>query len=451
MNIAFALLLQVVLIALNAVFACAEIAIISINEAKVEKMAEEGKKKAKRLLKLKSDPAKFLATIQVAITLAGFLGSAFAAENFSEPIVKLLVDAGIATKSTEEIFDTVAVIVITLILSYFTLIFGELVPKRIAMKKTEKIALGLTGFLTTISKVFRPIVALLTLSTNGILRLCGVNPDENEEEVSEEDIRLMVETGSEQGSIDEQEQMMIQNVFEFDDLCVRDFATHRMDVVALSQGDSIEKWDEIIRETFHSYFPICNDGVDDIVGVLNAKAYLRLEDKSLENVMEKAVKKAYFVPENLKADVLFKQMKETRHTFAVVLDEYGGVMGVVTIKDVIEQIVGDFNAPENEEEVAEEVKEIVGLGDDKWQVVGAALITDVNEALDVNLPIEDYDTIGGLVLGTYGSIPADGTTFEIDVENVHFVVDEITDHRIEKMTLTVDRTTEEVEEDKEDD
>lgn len=440
MNIILALLLQVVLIALNAVFACAEIAIISINEAKLEKMAEEGNKKAKKLLKLKSDPAKFLATIQVAITLAGFLGSAFAAENFSDPIVNLLLKAGIATAATAELFETAAVIVITLILSYFTLIFGELVPKRVAMKKTESIALGLAGFLTAISKFFRLIVWMLTVSTNGVLRLFGINPAEEEEEVSEEDIRLMVETGSEQGAIDEQEQIMIQNVFEFDDLCVSDFATHRMDVIALSDEDGIEKWDEIIRETYHSCFPIYSESVDNIVGVLNSKAYLRLEEKSLENVMEKAVKPAYFVPANLKADVLFKQMKETKNNFAVVLDEYGGVMGIVTIKDILEQIVGDFNTTDDDGEPVVETDDFVMIAEDVWELPGALFIDEVNERLDVKLPTDEYDTVGGLVFGAYGSVPVDGTTFELDIENVHFEVTQICEHRIEKMKLTVDRT-----------
>jgi len=451
MNIVIALLLQVVLIALNAVFACAEIAIISTNEAKLEKMSEEGNKKAKRLLKLKSDPAKFLATIQVAITLAGFLGSAFAAENFSDPIVDLLLKAGIATKATAELFETAAVIVITLVLSYFTLIFGELVPKRIAMKKTESIALGLVGILTTISKLFRPVVWMLTVSTNGVLRLFGVSPTQDEEEVSEEDIRLMVETGSEQGSIDEQEQIMIQNVFEFDDLCVCDFATHRMDVVALSKDDPVEKWDEVIRETYHSCYPIFNESIDDIVGVLSSKAYLRLEDKSLENVMEKAVRPAYFVPANLRADVLFKQMKETKNNFAVALDEYGGVMGVVTVKDVIEQIVGDFNTPDDDSEPDEEVLELEQIGEDQWIVSGALLIEEANEKLDIKLPTDEYETIGGLVFGAYGSVPVDGTQFELDIENVHVEVTEISEHRIEKMKLTIDRTQEPSDDDEDDD
>lgn len=442
MNIALSLLLQVVLIALNAVFACAEIAIISINEAKVEKMSEEGNKKAKKLAKLKDDPAKFLATIQVAITLAGFLGSAFAAENFSDPIMSWLMKAGVASSSTYELIETGVVVLITLVLSYFTLVFGELVPKRIAMKKTESIALGLTPLLSSVSKMFRPVVWTLTASTNCVLRIFGIDPNEQEEEVSEEDIRLMVETGSEQGSIDEQEQMMIQNVFEFDDLCVSDFATHRMDVIALSKDEGVEKWDEIIKETYHSCFPIYNESVDNIVGVLNSKAYLRLEDKSIENVMEKAVKPAYFVPANLKADILFKQMKETKNNFAVVLDEYGGVMGVVTVKDVIEQIVGDFNSPDDEVEQAEESPEYRQISDDVWEVAGTMFIDEANEMFAISLPCEDYETLGGLVFGEYGSVPADGTKFELDIENVHVEVLEISEHRIEKMILSVDRTQE---------
>lgn len=450
MNIALSLLLQVVLIALNAIFACAEIAIISTNEAKLEKMSEDGNKKAKKLLKIKSDPAKFLATIQVAITLSGFLGSAFAAENFSDPVMKLLLKAGIASTASYELIETAIVVLITLVLSYFTLVFGELVPKRLAMKKTENIALGLTPMISFVSKLTKGLVWFLSVSTNGVLRLFGVDPNELEEEVSEEDIRLMVETGSEQGAIDEQEQMMIQNVFEFDDMCVSDFATHRMDVVALSQNDGVEKWNQIIRENYHSYFPIYNESIDDIVGVLSAKAYLRLEDNSLESVMEKAVRPAYFVPANLKADVLFKQMKETKYNFAVVLDEYGGVMGVVTIKDVIEQIVGDFNSPDDEEEQVAEEPEYKQIADDVWEALGSMLVDDANETFDIALPNDVYETLGGLVFGEFGSVPVDGTQFELDIENVHIDVVQIRDHRIEKMIIAVDRT-QELEDDQDED
>ncbi|MEG1968470.1 MAG: CNNM domain-containing protein, partial [Clostridia bacterium] len=208
------ILLQILLIALNAVFACAEIAVISMNDNKLAQMAAQGDKRAVRLARLTSQPARFLATIQVAITLSGFMGSAFAADNFSDKLVQWLLSLGVTVPVAT--LDTAAVIVITLILSYFTLVFGELVPKRIAMKKAEALALGMSGLITAISKLFAPLVWLLTASTNGILRLFGIDPNAEDEEVSEEEIRMMVDVGNQKGVIDPVEREMIQNVFEFD-------------------------------------------------------------------------------------------------------------------------------------------------------------------------------------------------------------------------------------------
>ena len=239
-DIVGSILLQVVLIAVNAVFACAEIAVVSCNDAKLEKMAQEGNKRAAKLFHLTEQPSRFLATIQVVITLSGFLGSAFAAENFSDRIVSALVDAGM--KIPEKTLDAIAVVLITLLLSYITLIFGELVPKRIAMQKAEQIALGISGLVSGASKVFAPLVWLLTASTNGILRLLGIDPDEDDDQVTEEEIRMMVDAGSEKGAIDNEEKDMIQNVFEFDDLTIDEICVHRTDVDLLYAFDS--NWDE---------------------------------------------------------------------------------------------------------------------------------------------------------------------------------------------------------------
>ena len=329
----FMIILQVVLILLNAVFACAEIAIISMNDTKLAKMAADGDKRAIRLAKLTSQPARFLATIQVAITLSGFLGSAFAAENFSGVIVDFLVGLGVTIPVN--ILDSAAVILITIILSYFTLVFGELLPKQIAMRKTETLALGLSGLISTISKVFAPLVSLLTVSTNGLLRLIGIDPDAQEDHVSEEEIRMMVDVGSEKGTIDFEEKEFIQNVFEFDDLSAEETMTHRTDVVMLDLDDSMEVWKEIIFNSRHTLYPVCEGTADNVVGILNSKDYFRLEDKSRENVMEQAVRPAYFVLDTVKADILFRNMKKERQTLAVVLDEYGGMSGIITMNDLV--------------------------------------------------------------------------------------------------------------------
>ena len=232
------LILQVVLIALNAIFASAEIAVISMNETKLKKMAADGDKRAKRLSVLTEQPAKFLATIQVAITLAGMLSSAFAAESFADPLVEMLVASNVGIPET--ILKSVCVLLITMILAYFNLVFGELVPKRVAMKKSETLALGLSGLLRGVSRIFAPLVWLLTVSTNAILRLAGIDPEDDDEEVSEEEIRMMLEAGNEKGTIDEEEVEMIQKVFAFDDTSVEEVCTHRIDVVTLDMDDDMD-------------------------------------------------------------------------------------------------------------------------------------------------------------------------------------------------------------------
>lgn len=426
-SIGLSLLLQLFLIVCNAVFACAEIAVISMNDNRVAKLASEGDKRAIRLARLTSQPARFLATIQVAITLSGFLGSAFAADNFSDGIVDWLIGLGVGIPRAT--LNTIAVILITLILSYFTLIFGELVPKRVAMKKAEKLALGISGLISFISRLFAPVVWLLTVSTNGILRLLGIDPNEKEEEVSEEEIRMMVDVGSEKGVIDADEKMMIQNVFEFDDLSVEEFATHRTDMIVLWEDETVEQWNETIRDNRHSLYPVCGETADDVLGVLNAKDYFRLEDRSRETILREAVRPAYFVPQSIRADVLFRQMKKTRNHFAVVLDEYGGVQGIVTMNDLLEQLVGDLD---DDTSAPEEPGEIEQLDESTWRVLGSAPLDDVAERLNVTLPTEEYDTFGGFVFGCYGSVPDDGTQFEIDAGGLHIKVVEIAEHRIEQ-------------------
>ncbi len=431
------LLLQIILIALNAVFACAEIAVISFNDAKLEKLAEQGDKRAVRLSKLTSQPARFLATIQVAITLAGFLGSAFAADNFSDLLTENLSGLGLPiAKST---LNTISVIIITIILSYFTLIFGELVPKRIAMKKAESMALGISGTVSFISKLFAPIVWLLTVSTNALLRLFGIDPNSEDDEVTEEEIRMMVDVGSEKGVIDEEEKEIIQNVFEFDDTTAGEIATHRTDIALLWTDETMEQWAETIHDARHSRYPVCDESVDNVVGVLNAKDYFRLDDKSRENVMANAVKPAYFVPEGVKADILFRRMKQRKSQFAVVLDEHGGMNGIITINDLVEQLVGELDDVEDDDKT---VQEIVKTDSGTWKILGSAGLEDVARALDVTLPVDEYETFGGFVFGYLGTIPADGSRLEIDACGLHIKVLEIREHRMERALVCINESDE---------
>ncbi len=420
----FQLLLQLVLILLNAVFACAEIAILSVNKAKMSVAAEKGNKKARRLIKLTDQPARFLSTIQIAITLSGFLGSAFAADNFAQLLVDLATKWGWDNVINLGVLNSVAVILVTLILSYFTLVLGELVPKRIAMKKAEGLALTLATPLTFIATLFTPVVWFLSLSTNLVLRLFGIDPNEQDEEVSEEDIRLMVDTGLQSGSIDTEEQEFIQNVFDFDDITVGEFATHRTDVHMLDAEDSAEQWEQIIHETRHLFYPVCDGSPDKLLGILNINDYFYLKDRSVKNICENALTQPHFIPETLSADVLFRKMKKDHIKIAVVLDEYGGFFGLVTITDLVEQLVGDL------EENAEE--EIVQKEPDTWEIAGMLTMKDAQELFDVELPMDEYDTFSGFVFSIYGSIPEDGETFELETHSLHIQVTQIEEHRIEK-------------------
>ena len=430
MDILPPLLLQVILIALNAVFASAEIAIISMSEAKVNKLIADGNKRAKGLLKLIQNPAKLLATIQIAITLSGFLGSAFAADNFAGKIVTALVNSGIATAATAEMWNSICVIVVTLILSYFTLVFGELVPKRFAMRKAQGLSLALAGPLNVISKLFTPFVWFLTVSTNLVLRCMGIDPHKTGDDVKEDDIRLMADNSDD---ISAEEKQMIQNVFEFNDISVREFATHRTEVEVLWEDDDLEVWDRTIRATFHKNYPVCKDTTDNIIGILNIKPYFQMEKRTKEKVLKHCLSKPYMVPETVKADLLFKQMKQSRTCFAVVMDEYGGVNGVVTFDDILEQIVGGFN----EDTEPEDEQYITSAGEHTWKVLGSTPIDDLNEAFNTKFSGEEYETFGGLVLGNYGKIPDDNTTFTIEIDNLSIEVKSIKDHKIIEALVTV--------------
>lgn len=430
------LLLQVVLIALNAVFASAEIAIISMNDNKLAKMAQEGNKKAIKLAKLTSKPARFLATIQVAITLSGFLGSAFAADNFSDKLVALIMKTGI--NIPEKTLDSIVVILITLILSYFTLVFGELVPKRVAMRKAERLALGMASMITFISKAFAPLVFLLTASTNLVLRLMRIDPDAADDDVSEEDIRMMVDAGSEKGAIDSTEKEFIQNVFEFDDLAVEEIAVHRTEVSLLWMEESVEEWNKTINGSRHTMYPVCDETVDNIVGILNAKDYFRLADKSKENILQNAVTPAYFVPESIKADVLFKNMKDSRNTFAVVLDEHGGTTGIITMSDLLEQLVGDFDAdrPEKNEPA------IQSLDSKTWKILGTAELDDIERELGVSFGDNENNTFSGLIFDTLGAVADDGSSFELNAYNLIIKVTGVTDHQVDSAVVCLDNSVE---------
>lgn len=426
------LFFQVVLIALNAVFASAEIAVLSLNETKLGRMAEQGNGRAKRLVRLTKEPARFLATIQVAITLSGFLGSAFAADNFSEPLVDWMINMGVSIPRAT--LDAGAVIFITLVLSYFTLIFGELVPKRIAMKKPEQIAMGISGLVSGISIVFKPIVSFLSVSTNLVLRLCGIDPKEEEEQVSEEEIRMMVDVGSEKGTIEHQEKEFIQNVFEFNDIMAESIATHRTDVSMLWMEDDMEVWAETIHNSRHTFYPVCDGSPDNVIGVLNAKDYFRIDDKSRNKVMNQAVYPAYFVLETTKADVLFRNMKANKNAIAIIIDEHGGMTGIVTMNDLVEELVGDLN--DNTEDAKSREPYVEKVEEHTWMVHGNPELEVIEDALGMEIASEGFDTLSGLVFQKLGVIPEDGTqNIELEIQGMQIHIICIREHQIEETVI----------------
>lgn len=429
------LLLQVLFIFLNAIFACAEIAVITLNDNKLAKLSAAGDKRAIRLSKLIEQPARFLATIQVGITLVNLLSSAVAAENFSDRLTNWMNSLGIGV--SVPVLGAISVTIITIILTYFTVLFGELIPKRIAMKNAEALALGMSRLIYMLSKIFAPIIWFFTVSANGVLRLIGIDPNSVEDENAEEEIRMILDAGKEKGTIQPEELSMIQNIFEFDDISAGEIMTHRTEVSLLWLEETDAQWAQTINESRHSVYPICSESPDNIVGILYIKDYFRLADKSRENIMKKLVQPAYFVPETVRAHLLFKNMQKTRNHFAIVIDEYGGMSGIITMSDLLEQLVGDL---ENDISKPIESPPIERIDSKTWRIQGTAPIDDVSKQLGIILPEEDYETFGGLVFGLLGTIPNDGSTPELEEFGMIIKVTKIKDRRLESAVVSLTGT-----------
>ena len=426
--IAGQILLQFVFIAINAIFAATEIALISLNENKLRREADAGDKRAAQMLKIAETPTTFLSTIQIAITLSGFLGAAFGADNFADRITDYFVNTVGVTAIPASTINTLSVVVVTVVISYFTLVLGELVPKRVAMKKSEQIARVICGFINGMSKVCKPIIWLLTKSTNGVLRLMRISPEDEEEEVSEEEIRYMVDVGEEKGTIETSERDMIENIFEFNNITAEDVMVHRTDMRFIWMDSTHDEIIETIRSSGLSRFPVIGEDADDVKGLLIARDYLLNEERAEKQTLEALIRPAYFVPESVRADVLFRNMQIKKVHMAIVVDEYGGTSGLVTMEDLLEEIVGNIY-DEYDPQVEQAVTKV---GDNLWRVSGICELSVLSEALDIALPLdEDYDTLSGLVFSQLSSIPQDGSHPELDVAGLHIYVEEISDHRVE--------------------
>ena len=424
-SLIFKIVLLLVLILINAFFAMSEIAIISLNDAKLEKQAQEGNKKAKKLLKLTSNPSKFLSTIQIGVTLAGFLSSASASQSFVEMLSGAL--SGIADKINipASVVEGFSLVVITLITSYFSLVLGELVPKRIAMYNPEKISFRIAGILTFVANITRPFVKVLSLSVNGILRLIGIDPNSEPEEVTEEEIRMMVDVGGEKGVIEDTQKEMINNIFEFDDIDAGDIMTHRTDVAAVEINDPIQDVVEIAEKEGYSRIPVYEESLDKIIGNIGSSLP---KQESLRKIM----REPYFVPESMKCGMLFQEMTARRVQMAVVVDEYGGTAGIVTLEDLVESIVGNI-----QDEYDNEEEEFSVINETTFTVDGTTSIDEVNEHVGINLPDDEYDTIGGFVISLLGYLPKDGEMNELDYKNLRFTILNLEDKRIGKLKIEI--------------
>lgn len=401
------ILLQIILIALNAFFAATEIAVISLNEKKVRALAEDGNKKAVKMLKIIEEPTQFLSTIQIGITLAGFLGSAFAADNFAEVLSAAISKAFNLSADNTKIINTVAVVLVTLILSYFTLIFGELVPKRIAMKHKEKLANSVCGIISFLAAILKPIIWFLTISTNAVLRLVGIDPHEKEEPVSEEDIVLMLDAGADEGSLDHDDIEYIKNVFKLDKMTAEDVMTPRKSVISISYDASDKEIIEIIEEESYSRIPVYEDNPDKIIGILHACDYLLKRNEKnfdLKSILHTPV----FVPETVSLDVLFKDMQTDHNHLAVVVNEYGETSGIVTMEDILEEIVGEIW-----DERDEEIDEFKKIGDNTYKVLCTASLEDFREYFKLEDEEElDVSTVNGWITEITGIIPEVNYSFD---------------------------------------
>lgn len=422
------LLLILVLVLFNAFFAASEIAIVSLNKNKVIHLADEGDKKAISLLKLLNEPSKFLATIQVGITLAGFLASASAATNISKRLANVLDKFNIPGSSE------ISVIVITVFLSYVTLVFGELFPKRIALQKSEQIAMFAIKPVLFISKIASPFVKMLTSSTNLLLKIFGMNLEDLEEKVSEEEIRSMIKVGEENGVINEIEKDMIDSIFKFDDTLAKEIMTPRINVFALEVSTPINELLDKITEEQYSRIPIYDDDIDDIIGVLYMKdLFVKLKNKDIDNInIRELIRHAYFVPETKNIDALFRELQSTKNHMAILIDEYGGFSGIVTIEDLIEEIMGNIF-----DEYDENTDDIKKIDANTYLVNGLIGIDEINESLNINLPSDDIDTVGGFVVTLLGSIPKDNDKTTVEYDNLKFKIEKVNEKRIEELKIYI--------------
>lgn len=429
-NVFSDMLLIAALIVINAFFSASEIAIVSLNKNKISLMAKEGDRKAEMILNLTGQPGKFLATIQIGITLAGFLASASAAVSISSLMAGAL--RGLKVPFITSAADKIALILVTIILAFITLVLGELLPKRLALQNAEKIAMFSIKPIVFISRVAAPFVKILTLSTGFFVRLLGGKIEDMEEKVTEEEIRLMINVGEESGVINETEREMINGIFEFDDTLAREVMTPRTNVFAIDINTPSQELIVSIVEEQYSRVPVYESDIDNIIGILYLKdifAYI-IKNNTHEVPVRELLRPAYFVPESKNIDTLFRELQRSKNHMAILIDEYGGFAGILSIEDLMEEIVGNIS-----DEYDEDVKEIERVDPNTYIVNGLTSIDDINDELHLELPEENFDTIGGFVLDLLGRIPSEDEDHVVEFDKIVFKVEKVSEKRIEKIKI----------------
>lgn len=421
------IVILIILILLNAFFAASEIAFISLNDARIEVQAKDGNKRAKLINKMLKDPSQFLATIQIGITLAGFLSSAFAVDTFADKVVPLFYTA--IPSISMGTWRNIVILLITIILSYFTLVFGELVPKRIAMKYAEKVAYTSVYIIKFISKLTLPFVKLLTLSTNVISKMFGVNSEESED-VTEEEIRMMINAGEENGTIESQEKEMINNIFEFNDKIVSEIMIPRNDIFAIDMNVTIAGMIETLTEDDkYSRIPVYEGTVDEIKGIVYVKDLITARKRGNTKVKH-IMKDAYYVSETKPVDELFNELRKNKKQLAIVIDEYGGTAGIVTMEDILEEIVGEIYDEYDDVEYKYEK-----INDTTYVFEGNVAIYDLEKILDIKIPEGDYDTLAGYLIDQIGKIPEKSEKIAYETQEAIYKIDKVKNKRIVRVKI----------------
>lgn len=418
--------LQLALIVLCAIFARAEVATLSLNKASLEKLSETGDKRAMGLLNAINKNDKYVVSALVTAELMLMIGCAFSVYSFAPSLSRVLV--GESGGAWAEVCPYICVLAVALVVAAVSISFGELIPRRATLRDPQATAVRLFGFVRVAHTLLFPMIFVISGITALTIRMLGISaPAVTDESVAEERIKRIIDSGNERGAIDNMEHQMIKNIFEFDDISVSEVCTHRRDVNFLYRDDDISAWHDWVSKTRHNYYPVCGENTDDVIGILSVRKFFRADCPNTEVAIKLATDPPFFVPETMKADVLFNKMKEKRTYFAVVIDEYGGTRGVITIHDLLELLVGEME--DSGEETVEEIKE---LGDGKWEILGSASLDDVSEALGVEIDDEDHDTFGGYVVGALGSIPQDGKEVSLETERFSIRVLSVSEHRIER-------------------